>query len=117
MTMPTATRIVRSVSFYPLTTFWITASVFMVLVAEKFLTLVQGLIMTALTALLALVYGLHRELKTVHALVNGQRTELLARIDQLVDLLKSSGVVVPPTGDREQLARDQASGMKRRWND
>ena len=114
MIKPRVRQLAQGVGFYPLSMFWVVAAVLLILVAEEYVSLVQGLILLTLAALLALMLSVQNEVKVVHTLVNEQRNELLARIDLLVALLIQEGIVVPPTSEREQLARDQSLGVRQR---
>lgn len=90
------TRVVQGVSFYPLTGFYVGAVTILMLFSSDVINFQTGLIALTLTGVSMLLYSMRREVRTVHILVNSQRTEMLLRIDQLVTALTDAGVPVPP---------------------
>lgn len=103
--LPTPAQVFRSAGFYPLTALYLTGVVIVYLIANGVVTLPYGIFALSLAVIFALVFAAYRELKAVHRLVNGQREELIARIDELNALLTASGVVVPPPSTSEERAR------------
>ena len=98
--------IYRSAGFYPITGLYTGGVVCALFVADGEIDLPSGLIIFAFLALTALLLAAWKEVRMVHHLVDSQRAELLARIDELSALLVKAGVVPPLSGQREQDARD-----------
>jgi hypothetical protein len=59
----------------------------------------NALIGAAGLILAAMVTAVGLNVQRVHKIVNSQRDEMIARIDQLIALLESSGIVVPTKRD------------------
>ena len=114
MTLPTMRQVYRSAGFYPLTGLYLVGVSLIWLITSGRLFVIYGVLILSIFAIFALLLAAWRELKAVHKLVDGQRAELLARIDELVALLIDSGVVVPPSGKKEKAARDDEERDKRR---
>lgn len=100
------TDVSRSAGLYPISLLYVAAVAIVCAVASSVLTPGVAVIALGLVAILSACFATWRELRKVHVLVNGQRTELIARIDQLTELLIRSGVVVPDGSSLEQEARD-----------
>jgi hypothetical protein len=98
----------RSASFYPISCLYLGAVVVIMLIARGLLSLGAGLILLACLAILALLAATWRELRTVHKMMDGQRLEMLARIDHMTELLAEHGISAPTPGPEEQAAREQA---------
>lgn len=103
----TPVRLFHSVAFYPLTTMYLAAVAVVVLVARGTISVPTGVILLALVVLVLLMVSTLKELRavraatlrelaSVHSLVNGQQTKLIARIDQLTEQLTAEGKAVPP---------------------
>lgn len=69
-------RVIRSLSFYPLTTFWLVSCTALGAVASDRIDLGVGLVLVTSSAVLLMLFATNREIRTVHRLVNYQRTEL-----------------------------------------
>jgi hypothetical protein len=102
----TLRQVRRSAGLYPITLLYVGAVCLIVSVATSVISGLAAICFLGFTAILLAFYATWRELRTVHTLVDGQRTELLTRIDQLSHLLQSSGIVVPVGTKIEQDARD-----------
>lgn len=95
-------RAVHSATFYPISILWLAGMAIAAFVAGGWLRFDVGLILFAVAAIMLVLVSTHRELGTVHVLVDGQHHALVElvermgdRINQLVDALKAAGVQVP----------------------
>lgn len=95
MTM-TPARIMHSITFYPLSLAWVGGVLVAAGASADCFSVIQGLLLWSLSVLLVFVYGLSRELRIVHSLVNSQRDELVDRNNQLVKMLNDRGITIPP---------------------
>lgn len=95
MTM-TPARIMHSITFYPLSLAWVGGILVAAGISSDCFSLIQGLAVWSSFVLLMVMYGMWRELRIVHTLVNSQHDQLVARNDQLLALLNASGISVPP---------------------
>lgn len=84
-----------SASGWPITILYVGASSVASLMAANVLGVAPGLILIAVLFCMMLVVSVSREIKSVHHLVNSQRDELLARIDQLIQVLVAADITVP----------------------
>lgn len=100
----TASYVFRSPGFYPITTFYAGAVAVLVLTVQEFFTLSQGIVFLAVCAVGSVLIAAWRDLKAVHTLVNGQRSEMLTEIADLKHLLREKDVQVPasPAEKRDQ---------------
>jgi glucose dehydrogenase len=99
-------RILRSAGLYPITTVYVSGVALIMSAVMDFTSIPASIIIFGVVALLAVVWAALRELRAVHILVDGQRHELIARIDQLTAIILEMGVVMPAAGPKEQDARD-----------
>lgn len=106
-------KIVQSAGFYPITALYLVGVGLILLLVQGLIDLKTTMAILGFAAVSALLFAAWRELQKgreeltkVHQLVNSQRSEMIARIDELSALLTASGVVVPPIGEREADARD-----------
>lgn len=67
------------------------------------LALGTGVVVLA-TAIVTLILSLKNrtQVQKVHVLVNSQRVEMKTRIDQLIELLRASGVDIPPPSEHPE---------------
>lgn len=89
------TRAINTVSFYPLTGFYVGAVAVLMVLAGGYIDLQVAILSVTGIFVGAILFSMHREVRMVHVLVNSQRTELIARIDQLTSALDEAGVPVP----------------------
>lgn len=101
-------KIARRAGVYQLTALWVAMATLAALVESRWLTLYQGIVISVLALLALVVRAMLRELRAVHVLVNGQRTSLLERIDQLEEIVRDAGRQVPAPSDGELRARRDA---------
>lgn len=88
-------RFTSSIAFYPVTAVYVAAAAASAAVAGRYLRLDLALVIVALVAVMAIQLSMRHEVRTVHHLVNSQRDELVARIDQLTAALVAAGLPVP----------------------
>ena len=91
----------------PATTVYIGGVLFLIMLNQRWIELGQAMILFALATLLVIISALHREIATVHFLVNSQHDQFTARIDQLIAALVAANVQVPEEivgGDHTSLA-------------
>lgn len=102
-------HVVRSASFYPFTIFYVGAVLVVMLASGSESTgriePITGVLLLGVLALCLLMVATLRELQTLQKLMEGQRTELLGRIDELVAMLEERGADVPPPTGTEIEAR------------
>lgn len=115
MTAPTLatgilTRITHSVIFYPISVVYGCAAALAAAVASHRMRLDVGVVLLTLIVVATLLVSTRREVALVHSLVNSQRDDLVAtvqqmggRIDQLTAALVDAGVAVP---------RDESKGWR-----
>jgi hypothetical protein len=104
----------RSGSFYPITAFYLAAVCVTALAVRGVLTLNGGAVVLALVAILVVLAATWRELKIVHRMMDGQRTEMLARIDHMTELLTEHGIQPPPPLPAEIEARNNEANEAKR---
>lgn len=97
--------VMYSSGFYPITTFYVSAIGVLVFTVQNFFTLAQGIISLAVCGIGSVLIAAWRDLKMVHTLVNGQRSELMTEIADLKQLLRRVNVPVPPSAAEK---RDQS---------
>lgn len=104
--MTSTKPVLHSPGFYPITSFYLAAVAVLVFTMQGFFNLGQGILVLALCGILIAVW---RDLKMVHVLVNGQRSELLTEIADLKQLLRQSNVQVPasPAEKRNQSKEEE----------
>lgn len=102
---PVMKRVFASAGFYPITAFYIAAVCVAAALTKGSITLLAGATLLALAAILMVLLATWRELKTVHRMMDGQRAEMLSRIDELSDLLRDAGIQPPAPGPKELEAR------------
>ena len=115
--MTVVNDVLRSAAFYPVTSFYVGATVLVVLVAGGHVDLTAALLILILIVLLVLLWSTRRELKAVHHLVDGQHADLVARVEQLTQLLVHSDVDVPDDPADVKEANRVAAVKGRRHND
>ena len=98
-----------SPGFYPITTFYGSAVVVLVFTVQNFFTLAQGIVLLAVCGIGSILIAAWRDLKIVHKLVNGQRSEMRREIADLKQLLRRSNVQIPPSPaeKRDQTQEDK----------
>ena len=90
------TKIVESVSFYPLSLAWAFGISAAAASTAGYVSYIQALFLWSVFIILMVITGMWRELKMVHHLVNSQRDDLVDRIDQLTVLLQTKDIDLPP---------------------
>lgn len=102
--IPNRLVVLHSPAFYPITSFYLSAVIVLVFTVQDFFTLAQGIVLLAVCGIGSILIAAWRDLKTVHVLVNGQRSELLTEIADLKQLLRQSNVQIPasPAEKRDQ---------------
>lgn len=88
-------RAINTVTFYPLTGFYVGAVAVLMLFAGDYIQLQVAILSVTSIFVGAVLFSMHQEVRMVHVLVNSQRTELIARIDQLTSALDDAGVPIP----------------------
>lgn len=88
-------RFAHSVAFYPVTIVYGACAAVIGAIAGHFLRADVALLLISLIAVMSVQVSMRREVRRVHVLVNSQRDELVARIDQLVRALRAAGVTIP----------------------
>ena len=78
--------VLHSPGFYPITSFYLSAVVVLVFTVHGFFTLAQGVVLLAICGIGSILIAAWRDLKAVHTLVNGQRSEMLTEIADLEEL-------------------------------
>lgn len=97
-------RVITTVSFYSLGGAYLGAITILALYAGGIIPLATAFIAeTGVIAVLQLT-AINHQIDKVEKLVNSQRTELLARVDQLKDAMKDAGVAIPEKVDAEHRA-------------
>lgn len=106
-------RAVQSVAFYPVTVLYLAGTAIAAFVVGGWLRFDLGLVLFAAAAILLVLISTHREVGTVHVLVDGHHHALVElvdkmanRINQLVDALLEAGVTVPK--DEAGVDRDRS---------
>jgi hypothetical protein len=88
-------RFLGSISFYPVSTVYLASAAMIATVTGRYIRLEVALLIEGLVAIIAIQISMHSEVVRVHKLVNSQRDEMIARIDQLIATLVAAGVRVP----------------------
>lgn len=81
--MNLARRVLRSLTFYPVTTIWLVSVGLLACVAGGALSFGVALVVVSLLALNVLLTATYRQASLVHSLVNSQRDEMVAKIDRM----------------------------------
>lgn len=110
-------------TFYPLTVLYVGAVALILLVTRGTIPVPAAVILLGLLAALLMLTNVVRVLRkiaaeqaelqaaqtAIHRLVDGNRVELLARVDQLSGLLANRGVQVPPAAPEVQRTRREVA--------
>lgn len=91
----TLEKLRHSVSFYPLSGAWVAGIASAMLASSGHTTWDRAFYGYTFLILILMLVSMWREVRTVHVLVNSQRTELVNRVDQLTALLKYEGIDLP----------------------
>jgi hypothetical protein len=115
MTHHLLTHLPRPSSFYPITQFYVIAVAVVIAAVNGWLTITGASIVLGFAAVISLGVMVWKEARTVHKLVDGQRAEMIDRIDRLVDLLVEHQITPPPEGEkahegREEVQTERAEG-------
>lgn len=87
--------VVASAGFYPVSQMYVVAVAVLVALVNTWISLTGAIVVLAVVAVATVTSVMLRELKTVHRVMNGQRVELLERIDLLTEALLNHDVRVP----------------------
>lgn len=87
--------VVASAGFYPITQMYVVAVAVSVALINMWISLTGAIVVLGVAAVAAVMAVMLRELRTVHRVMNGQRVELLDRIDLLTESLLNHDVRVP----------------------
>lgn len=90
-------QVLVSPSTYPLSAFWLMATVTLPLAVSGALTLNVGVGLLTFTALALIVIAFKRALNSVHE----QHVELVERVQQLTEGLVQENIPIPPTHPRK----------------
>lgn len=89
-------RFLRARALYPtLLAYLLTVGVVMA-ITRGWLTVAGGIVVLGVVSILDVLEQMRREVTVVHELVNSEHTQLVARVDQLIEALDRLGAVVPP---------------------
>lgn len=102
----------RFPGFYPITQFYLVAVAVVVAAVNDWLTVTQAIIILGFTCIIMLAVMLWREARTIHKLVDGQRADMINRIDKLASLLTANGITPPASGEKEREARREVAAEK-----
>lgn len=97
--------------FYPISTFYVSSVAVLILTDLEFFNLPEGVIVLAVSAVLSVQVAHWRDLKSVHALVNGQRSEMRTELADLKQIMRRAGIQVPPSA-AEKREQSKPSGGK-----
>ena len=88
-------RLLDSPSTYPITTYFLGAMGILFAKSTGWINLPTAFVTLGFLALLLILVAFRQDLKVVHALVNSQHDDLVARVQQLTDALVDSNTEVP----------------------
>lgn len=92
---------IRAARPYPLSIVWAGGVTVAVGITRDWFDLGVGLVLLSSLTIGVFMVLLRQEVRVVRGLVNGQRTELLARIDTLVEMLVDRGIDLPEAERKE----------------
>lgn len=106
--MNTFKAIRGSSGLYPITQLYVIAVVVLVITVEGWIGLGSAIAILGLTAVIAILIAACAELHLLHHMMDGQRTETLARLDQLEAIISRHGWTLPPEPPKVTEARIEA---------
>jgi hypothetical protein len=106
------TAIRDSSGLYPITQFYVVAVLVVIIAVEGWIGVGSAIAILGIFAALAILTAAWSELKLIHKMVNSQRTETLARMDQLEDIIVAHGITLPPEGWKVSEARSDAESTE-----
>lgn len=88
-------RVVHAYSLWQVTVVYVMAVIAIVLVEQGAVGISTSVIVLGAVTATVILVTIRRELHVVHTLVNSQHDSLVARIDQLIEVLLAAGIEIP----------------------
>jgi hypothetical protein len=103
------THRLRLPGFYPITQFYVVAVGVVIAAVNGWLTVTGAILVLGFTCVIMLGGMVWGEARTIHRLVDGQRVDMLSRLDEMATTLAQHGISPPPPHPKEREARAEAA--------